>query len=92
MPKKANVERDTVDIRVSKKCHEYLTKLKNRGEPYYHVVDRIVGAYNDDQEARVWEEMYKNQVRITQDLMTKNKILEDKINRILNVGMQTTLV
>lgn len=92
MPKKDNFERDTVDIRISRKCHEYLKRTKQRGEAFYHIVDTIVGAYKDDEEARVWEEMYYNQVRITQDIMAKNKILEDKINRILNVGMQTTLV
>ena len=57
----------------------------------YSLIDKIVGAYKDNEEARTWEDMYQSQIAATQHWMKKATDMEKKLREILSNGMQSTL-
>lgn len=79
LPKRANVERDLVNINVTGKVHRILVRKKvNANEPLYHVVDRIVASYLEN-DAADWQEMYYQQVEVTKTWMEKAKRAEQQV-------------
>jgi len=91
MPKKAYFERDLVDIRITRKCHTYLMTLKKHGQPMYSLIDHVVGSYKDNSQARAYEELYNNQLLVTQGLVAKLKIAEDKLAQMSSIMVQGRL-